>query len=224
MDRVDTGIRLLDKVIDGGFPAKTAVLVSGGPGTGKTLLSLNFLMSGAQKGEKVCFVSLNESKHELLRASKKIKSLSKLDRHLGTTLAIENIILDENGSITKFVETISKYPKIERIVVDNINKLLMFSENKKLYRKKLSELIRYLKEKSACALLICETNNDQIDTGAGEAFEVDGIINLSFLDLEEKPLRTLNVHKMRYTSFEPRVSYEFVINDRELSIKKAKMI
>ena len=59
---ISTGLSGFDERIGGGFPNKTKILVSGGPGTGKTLFGLNFLLNGAINGEKCCYVSLSEEK------------------------------------------------------------------------------------------------------------------------------------------------------------------
>jgi circadian clock protein KaiC len=223
MTKVTTGLTKLDKLLGGGFPAKTTILVSGGPGTGKTLLGLKFLIEGASKGEKCCYVSLNEDREELLRACKNIKTLKNAENHLNKNLAIEHIPLGENITMKKFIEIIASYPKIDRLVIDNVNKLLIFAESKRSYRLHLSELVKHLKN-MGCTLLLCETTEDKIDTGNGESFECDGVVHLSFLELEEKPMRILNVHKLRYTSFEPKIPHELVIDDKDLRLTETKII
>ncbi|NIQ17291.1 MAG: hypothetical protein GTN43_00545 [Candidatus Aenigmarchaeota archaeon] len=220
---VKTGINKLDRMLGGGFPLSTTVLLSGGPGSGKTLLALKFLMEGIRKGEKCCYVSLNETKDELLRASKGITSLKGAEKHVGKNLAIEHIPLGENITMKKFIDIISSYPEIDRLVIDNVNKLLIFSESNRCYRLHLSELVKNLRS-MGCTLLLCETMGENIDTGNGESFECDGVLHLSFLELEEKPMRTLTVHKMRYANFDPKIPHEFVINDKDLSLTGTKII
>ena len=63
--RVSTGIPGLDDLIEGGIPEGSTVLVSGGPGSGKTILSLQFLIAGATKGEKGVYISLEEDTNRL---------------------------------------------------------------------------------------------------------------------------------------------------------------
>jgi len=116
------------------------------------------------------------------------------------------------------------YPEVDRLVVDNLNKLLIFAESKREYRMHLAEIVGYLKEKVKSTLLLCETEKGEIDTRNGESFEVDGVVHLSFLDLEEKPLRTLEITKMRYTAIQPLVKHHFVINDSEISLGKTRII
>jgi len=220
---VSTGIKKLDKLIGGGLPLNTRVLVSGGPGSGKTLFALKFVMEGVKKGEKCCFISLNEEKEEILRACGGIESLKDAKKYLGKNLAIEHISLGENITIKKFLDIILSYPKIDRLVIDNLNKLLIFSSDKRSYRLHLSELVKHLKP-MASTLLLCETKGDETDTNNGESFECDGVIHLSFLDLEEKPMRTLTVHKLRYASFDPKIPHELMIDDKDLKLSDTKII
>ena len=91
MNRITTGIKTLDSIIDGGFPENSTILISGSPGSGKTLFSLNFLLEGARKNERCCYISLSETKDELIKACEGIKQLNEVKKHLGKTLAIEHI-------------------------------------------------------------------------------------------------------------------------------------
>jgi circadian clock protein KaiC len=222
--RISTGLDGLDKLIEGGFPDKTAILLGGGPGTGKTLMALNFLIDGAKKGEKCCYVSLSETEEELKRAAEGIESLRIVDNFLNKNLVFKNMNMVYDLNIKYFIDTISSYPKMDRLVIDNINKLLIFADTKKSYRMIFEELLKHLKEKTACSLILCETNGDDIDTGNGEAFECDGVVHLSFLEFEEKPTRTIKIQKMRYTEFEPNVSRVMIINKKEIRLGKAGII
>src|SRR5688500_17613379 len=50
--RVSTGIAGLDEILGGGLPANHLYLVDGEPGTGKTTLALQFLLTGAESGQR----------------------------------------------------------------------------------------------------------------------------------------------------------------------------
>ncbi len=222
---VMTGIKKLDGILSGGFPQNSVVLLSGGPGTGKTLLSMNFLMEGARKKERCCYITLNEEKEEILKACSGIKSLSDVTKYVDKNLAIEYIPMGRsNINIKRFMDIISNYPKVDRIVIDNVNKLLMFSTSKTEYRSYLVELVRKLKD-TQCSLLICETTDEaNLDSGGYESFECDGVVQLLFMDLEEKPMRSLIVHKMRYTSFSPRIPHEVKLDASGISLSETKVI
>jgi circadian clock protein KaiC len=220
--KVSTGLQKLDKLLGGGFPEKTVILLSGGPGTGKTLFGLNFLLEGARKGEKCCYVSLNESREEMVRACKGIEKLKDIEKFLGKNLAIECISLSD-VNLQMFVSLIKEYPKIDRLVIDNANKLMIFAENSRNYRINFTHIIGSLKN-SGCCLVICETDGERIDSGNGEAYECDGVVQLSFMELEEKPMRSLTVHKLRYSSFEAKVPHELVVDHSGIRLGETKII
>lgn len=63
--RAATGIHGLDDILGGGLPPDRLYLVEGEPGTGKTTLALQFLMSGREAGEETLYITLSETEEEL---------------------------------------------------------------------------------------------------------------------------------------------------------------
>jgi len=82
--KVETGIPGLDKMLQGGFPEGRMILVMGGPGTGKTIFSSQFLHHGTKLGEKTVYISLDETKphflDEMLTFGWKFKELEQDNR------------------------------------------------------------------------------------------------------------------------------------------------
>ena len=67
-DRVSTGIEKFDSQLGGGFLRGSLILLSGNAGTGKTILSTQFLHNGATKhGEKGIYVSFAENRADYCR-------------------------------------------------------------------------------------------------------------------------------------------------------------
>src|ERR1700746_2705412 len=64
-NRLTTGVDGLDDILQDGLPSGHLYLIEGDPGTGKTTLALQFLLSGADQGEPVLYVTLSESAKEL---------------------------------------------------------------------------------------------------------------------------------------------------------------
>jgi len=64
--RVSSGCSGLDAALDGGYPRGHFYLLEGDPGAGKTTLGLQFMIEGAKNGERVLFVTLSESREELI--------------------------------------------------------------------------------------------------------------------------------------------------------------
>ena len=61
-----SGVPGLDEILSGGFTRGALFLVEGSPGTGKTTLALRFLLEGAAAGERTLYITLSETKDELL--------------------------------------------------------------------------------------------------------------------------------------------------------------
>jgi circadian clock protein KaiC len=224
VSKISTGLQKLDKLLGGGFPEKTVILLSGGPGTGKTLFGINFLLEGARKGERCCYVSLSETREEIVRACKGIERMKDVEKFLGKNLAVEYIGLsDSDVNLKMFVSLMREYPKIDRIVIDNANKLLMFADSRRSYRINFSQIIECLKN-TGCGLIICETDGESMDGGNGEAYECDGVVQLSFLELEEKPMRSLTIHKLRYSSFDAKVPHELILDNSGIRLGETKVI
>ena len=69
-DRVKTGVSGFDELIEGGIPKGFNVLITGLPGTGKTIFGLQYLYTGLKNGENGLYVSI-DSKPELLKEQAK---------------------------------------------------------------------------------------------------------------------------------------------------------
>lgn len=66
-EHVPSGIPGLDEILGGGYPRGRVILITGGPGSGKTMMAMQFLLDGVNRfDERGVFVSLEESKHHLL--------------------------------------------------------------------------------------------------------------------------------------------------------------
>ncbi|MEO7366463.1 MAG: ATPase domain-containing protein, partial [Gemmatimonadaceae bacterium] len=61
-----TGVDGLDKILNGGLPSNHIYLLDGSPGTGKTTLAMQFLLEGVSLGETGLYITLSESKDELV--------------------------------------------------------------------------------------------------------------------------------------------------------------
>jgi KaiC/GvpD/RAD55 family RecA-like ATPase len=64
--RVSTGIPGLDRMLAGGLLPGRPYLVTGATGSGKTLLSLSFLLEGVRRGEDVLLVAVDEPPSEIM--------------------------------------------------------------------------------------------------------------------------------------------------------------
>ena len=59
VERVATGIKGFDELIEGGFPKGSSILITGPPGSGKSIFSMQYLYNGAMNGENGIYVYMD---------------------------------------------------------------------------------------------------------------------------------------------------------------------
>ena len=73
MERVKSGISGLDKVLKGGFKKGVSILITGAPGTGKTIMAMQFIHNGAKNyNENGIFITTEENLSDLKRNAKNL--------------------------------------------------------------------------------------------------------------------------------------------------------
>src|SRR3989344_4164326 len=116
--KVKTGISGLDVITNGGFEERSIVLVTGGPGTGKTLLALQYIAAGAEAGEKCLYVSFEEKENDLILDAASIGiELDKLIKN--GKVFIHYLEPFTATHITDHIHKDIKAQKIKRVVIDS---------------------------------------------------------------------------------------------------------
>jgi len=120
INRVKTGISGLDNLLEGGFPKGYCVLVSGTPGTGKTIFGLQYLCNGAKEGEKGLYISFTHKIDDVINQANmfgwELKKL--MNENLVKTIRLDIKETDMN----KLILEIGK--KYDRVVIDSITAML----------------------------------------------------------------------------------------------------
>jgi len=106
--RVKTGIEGLDELMEGGIPERFSVLVSGSPGTGKSILGLQFLCHGVNAGDNGVYVTFAEPRESIITA--------------GERLSLEPAALEKSG----------KFSILEYFVIGNETDLKRISKLRKI--------------------------------------------------------------------------------------------
>jgi circadian clock protein KaiC len=70
--RIASGVSGLDELMGGGLLERSATLVYGSPGAGKTLLALQFVLEGAKHGERGIYLTLEEGPEQLVRNATRV--------------------------------------------------------------------------------------------------------------------------------------------------------
>ncbi len=204
--RLSTGIDGLDNILVGGLPAQHLYLIEGTPGSGKTTLSLQFLLAGLKAGEKGLYVTLSESSSELAQVAAShgwtLDGLEIFDlvSDEGLSPDTEQTILHssdmELGETTREVMDVVRRLRPARVVFDSLSELRLLAQNPMRYRRQILALKQFFRAEGCTVLML-----DDMSSGPGELHlhsVAHGVIHLDQDPGEFGPdKRRLRVVKLR---------------------------
>jgi signal transduction histidine kinase/KaiC/GvpD/RAD55 family RecA-like ATPase/CheY-like chemotaxis protein len=167
-----TGVGGLDDILSGGLPGGRLYLLQGDPGAGKTTLAMQFLLEGINQGEAALYVTLSESKAEILdiAASHRwsLDALNILEISVNdegrdednTLFHPAEVELGERMQII-FAEVDRLQPK--RVVLDSCSELRLLAQSPLRFRRQILSLKRRLSERGCTVLLIDNPVDDSGD-------------------------------------------------------------
>ncbi|RFU43859.1 ATPase domain-containing protein [Paraburkholderia sp. DHOC27] len=168
--RLSTGIDGIDDVLGGGLTPHRMYLVEGAPGTGKTTLALQFLLRGAAQGQSGLYITLSETRDELIAVSEshgwdvsqftivELLSDEGLDpRYEQTVLQPAEVELGE--TVRDVLQKVDELKPV-RIVLDSLSELRLLSQNPLRYRRQILALKRFLATRS-CTVLLLDDNSSE---------------------------------------------------------------
>jgi circadian clock protein KaiC len=221
---VPTGVTGLDEMISGGFPKGRVILVVGGPGAGKTILSSQFLYKGiTDYNENGILVSLDENKNHFYQEMtnfgwdfKKAEDENKfafIDATRISRVAIlkEKMLKEESGSlrgkqlqIDRLIEELqSKIQQLQakRVVMDTLASLFYRFIDPIEKRTAGVDLIEALSDLGITAIVTTELGQLGLERKTlDEEFMVHGVIMMQTLYSGGSATRGLQVIKMRGVS------------------------
>lgn len=203
MERVSTGISGLDNMLSGGFIAGRPYLISGGPGSGKTIMAFQFLMNGIENGENVLYITMEEPYNELREnmsnfgwdAEKvRILDLSPGGKDGADTTPLNYLIEELDEEIRE--------SKHSRVVVDSITTIKLLEEKALYARRRVLSIMKLLTDTGCTSLLIAETLGDEISM---EAFLARGVIRIHTSKKTGEKIRALSIDKFRGSKFDEHI-------------------
>lgn len=208
--RCSSGCAGLDDVLGGGLPIGHFYLIEGEPGTGKTTLALQYLAEGLSRGERVLYVTLSESRNELLAVAR-THGLRVDDSAVFEVRPSEDD-LKPDGQYTVFhpaevelndrVQTIMaevNRRKPTRLVIDALSEVRMLAKDPLRYRRQVLSLKEYAPE-NCTVLLLDDRSSRYVDLELHSI--VHGVISMGRVAREYgKTMRRLEVTKLRGSAF-----------------------
>ena len=168
-DLVATGIDGLDAILGGGLTAERVYLIEGVPGSGKTTISMQFLMEGARRGEKVLYITLSETEEELRAVAAShgwslegvhIHEIQpggdQLDPDSQYTMFHPSEV--ELGSTTRDILAEVERLRPDRVVFDSLAEVRLLAGAVLRFRRQVLALKQYFNGRKATVLLIDESH------------------------------------------------------------------
>ena len=224
--RVSLGVSGLDDILGGGVTGDRVYLIEGTPGTGKTTLSLQFLLEGVKRGETGLYITLSETKAELNAVaathgwSLDEISLFELVNETGLNPESEQTILHpsdiELGETTREVMKQVDELRPSRVVFDSLSEMRLLAQNPLRYRRQILALKQFFSSRQCTVLMLDDRTSDPSD------LQLHSIAH-GVISLEQSPRdfgaerRRVRIVKMRGLKF--RAGYhDFILDKGGLSV------
>ena len=222
-----TGIQGLDEITGGGLPRGRPTLVCGGPGCGKTILGMEFLINGARQfDEPGVFMSFEETIEDL---AMNFASLGLDPRPLSVhkKLALDYVQIEPNeiqetgaydldGLFIRLGHAIDSVGA-KRVVLDTIETLFSGLSDTRMLRAELRRLFNWLRTKGVTAIVTGERGEGTMTRHGLEEYITDCVIMLDHRVVEQNATRRLRVVKYRGSTHGANES-PFFIDESGISV------
>jgi circadian clock protein KaiC len=227
LPKAATGIRGLDEVSGGGLPRGRPTLICGGPGCGKTMLAVEFLVRGAQQfQERGVLVSFEETADDLAQNVASmgfdLKRLVARRQLLIDHIRVERSQIAETGDFDLgglFIRLGMAIDSIgaKRVVLDTLEALFGGFSNIAILRVELRRLFDWLKEKQVTAIITGERGDGTLTRHGLEEYVSDCVIVLDHRVVNQLTARRLRIVKYR-GSVHGTDEYPFLIAENGISV------
>jgi circadian clock protein KaiC len=226
LEHCPTGIAGLDDITNGGLPRNRTTLVAGGPGCGKTLLGVEFLVRGAEMGEPGVFVAFEETAEELTA------NVASLGWDLNALCDAGKLVVDHVKAERERIDKTGDYDLealfirirfaieevgAKRVVLDTIEVLFSALDDTAKLRAELRRLFSWLKGQGVTAIVTGERGDGTITRHGLEEYVADCVITLDHRVDDQIAVRRIRVVKQRGSGHGTN-EYPFVIDAGGVSV------
>ncbi|MBC7540865.1 MAG: hypothetical protein H7281_18735 [Bacteriovorax sp.] len=203
-DRAKLGISKMDDLLGEGVPFGSSFLLSGVAGTGKTLLSLEFLYRGAKDfGERGIYFSFEETDERLLAEARGMgweidqlidSGMIEIIFIAQPDIVVEKHLLMMNERITKL--------KAKRIVIDSVSLFVHKISDQQIVREKVFQLATLVQKAHGIGFFITDIpyGSNKLSRFGVEETVVDGVILLTSSEKDFERERFIEIYKLRNTA------------------------
>lgn len=238
VERVKTGIPGFDEIVYGGIPKRNVVLLSGGPGTGKTIFGQQYLWNGLQMGEPGVYVALEEHPVQVrinmrqfgwdIRSYEQQGYFAIVDAFtggIGEAAKREKYVVRDPTDVGELIDVLKAAIRdvgAMRVVIDSVSTLYLTKPN--VARSVVLLLKRVLSGLGTTSILISQVSvTERGFGGPGVEHAADGIVRLDLNEFNGELMRSIIVWKMRGTKHSMK-RHPFEITDKGIIIYHNKVL
>ena len=201
--RCQTGIGKLDDLLGDGIPRGSSLLIAGVAGTGKTVMSLEFVYRGALAGEKGILFSFEETTERLLGHARGMgwDLTGQIERGMVELVFIPQPDIEVESHLLMMRERVAALGA-RRVAVDSISVFLHKIKDPQVAREKIFQLATIVQNQGAVGFFATDIpyGSNQISRFGVEETVVDGVILLSSTEEGFERQRYIEVYKLRNTA------------------------
>jgi circadian clock protein KaiC len=211
IDWVDIGVVGLDEFIPG-LPKGDAILVRGEPGTGKTIVCLQFLYKGAKNGEKCLYITTEETPESVMRTGGELWSdfpqlikdgkIKVVNMSISAEYSSDFGILKKAEAMSIAEKGFATQPGATRIVIDSLSSLEQRLSNSDEFREVFMKLLLETKRQGSTVLLTAEGIPLTPDI---TEYLVDHLIYLDYRKQDTEWTRVFILRKSRSVPLKPQI-------------------
>ena len=227
LPKAPTGIAGFDELTFGGLPAGRPTIVCGGPGCGKTMFGIEFLVRGAtQFNEPGVLVTFEETAEEMT------KNVASLGFNLKELVARKRLIVeyvrvepseihetgeyDLEGLFIRLQHAVNSI-RAKRVALDTVEAIFSGFSNTGMLRAEIRRLFRWLKDRRLTTVVTAEKGDGSLTRYGLEEYVSDCVIFLDHRVEDQVSTRRMRVIKYRGSSHGAD-EYPFLIDDRGFSV------
>jgi KaiC domain protein len=201
--RIDVGVEGLDRMIHGGVPDRSLMVVIGAAGTGKTTFGLQFLEHALANGEKAIYITLEESREAVINAATE-KGWPFDEYAADDQLAIVDLdpieMANSLSSIRSDLPRLVEAHGASRLVLDSVSLLEMMYDDQADRRTEVYDFTRSLKEAGVTTMLTSEASETNAYASRHGIIEylTDAVFVLQYVRSEFRETRlAVEIQKIR---------------------------
>lgn len=222
-EKISMGNTVLNEMLYGGIVKNSSTLLAGTTGSGKTILSLQFILEGLKNKEKCLFVGFEESKNQLLRNAKVFNwELQRYEQEGLLTIHCihpSQMILEEHYQI---IHDLVENKKYTRCVIDSLSAVSHASAQDD-FSKFVVQINGLLKNNNVTTLFTAATGDIVGSSSISDnnlSSVIDNIIMLRYVEMAGKLESVINILKVRGSSHQKDLR-RYIIETNGIQIKES---